>query len=116
MTVLDMTEAADAGRIGGKAVGLTRLAAAGVRVPWWVVVAHAGIRASHHRDRPRPPAAHVRAQILATPVDDELAATLTDRLAGRGPFAVRSSVVGEDGDTHSFAGAFDTYLYLGATP
>ena len=38
MTVLDMTEAADAERIGGKAAGLIRLAAAGVRVPWWIVV------------------------------------------------------------------------------
>ena len=114
MTVLDMTEAADAERIGGKAAGLIRLADAGVRVPWWIVVLAEAFE--HHIagiDLGRP-AEHVRSQILSTPVDDELAATLTDRLAGRGPFAVRSSAVGEDGDTHSFAGAFDTYLYLDA--
>src|SRR5262249_17537734 len=114
MTVLDMTEAADAARIGGKAVGLTRLAAARAGVPCGIAVpAEEFDRHTAGLDIRRP-AAHVRAQILATPVDGELAATLLDRLAGRGPFAVRSSVVGEDSDTHSFAGAFDTYLYLDA--
>ncbi len=114
MTVLDMTEAADAERIGGKAAGLTRLAAAGVRVPWWIVVVAEEFERHIAGIDPCRPAAQVRAQILSRPVDDELAATLTDRLAGRGPFAVRSSGVGEDSDTRSFAGAFDTYLYLDA--
>ena len=113
MTVLDMTEAADVDRIGGKAAGLIRLAAAGVRVPWWIVVPTEAFERHIAGIDPGRPAAQVRTRILSTPVDDELAATLTDRLAGRGPFAVRSSVVGEDSDTHSFAGAFDTYLYLG---
>ena len=108
-----MTEAADADRIGGKAAGLIRLAAAGVRVPWWIVVPTEAFARHIAGIDPGRPAAQVRTRILSTPVDDELAATLTDRLAGRGPFAVRSSVVGEDSDSHSFAGAFDTYLYLG---
>jgi phosphoenolpyruvate synthase/pyruvate phosphate dikinase len=108
-----MTEAADADRIGGKATGLIRLAAAGVRVPWWIVVSTEAFARHIAGIDPGRPAAQVRTRILSTPVDDELAATLTDRLADRGPFAVRSSVVGEDSDSHSFAGAFDTYLYLG---
>jgi len=114
MTTLDMAEATDAGRIGGKAVGLTRLAAAGACVPWWIVVPTEAFERHITGIDPGRTAAHVRAQILSTPVDGELAATLTDRLTGHGPFAVRSSVVGEDGDTHSFAGAFDTYLYVDA--
>ena len=49
--------------------------------------------------------------IRATPLDPALVEAIRSRVTGRGPVAVRSSVVGEDGQHHSFAGIFNSYLF-----
>ncbi|MEU1983927.1 PEP/pyruvate-binding domain-containing protein [Nocardia sp. NPDC019395] len=115
---------------GGKARGLYALGAAGARVPEWLVlgtdvfagfVAAAGlgeligeyIRAGDLEtalDRGR----RIRAELAGegdAALDGpwEVVRDAYTRLGG-GPVAVRSSVAGEDGDTDSFAGLFETYL------
>jgi phosphohistidine swiveling domain-containing protein len=81
---------ADAGEVGGKAAGLGELFAASARVPGGVVLtADVGAMTAEER------AALVRAA----------ASDL-----GAGPFAVRSSAVGEDGAERSYAGMFESVL------
>ncbi|MBN2798988.1 MAG: phosphoenolpyruvate synthase [Deltaproteobacteria bacterium] len=127
--------------IGGKAAGLRRLDALGVRVPRWAVLpssaweAHrdrAGLGpllAGAHReladlcpDRPglgeraRALGATLSAAVLAAELPDDLLDAI--ELPGEGPWAVRSSMVGEDGGTTSFAGQLDSLLFqeLGQLP
>jgi len=118
---------------GGKASALARVAAAGERVPEWVLLPADALEthliAAGVIDRVRYELEMLAsAAIDATSVTaasralrqiiDELPldGTLTDALAGigatlgDGPFAVRSSAVGEDGDRFSFAGQLDTVL------
>ena len=80
--------AAGESEVGGKALGLARLRAAGARVPDFLVVAPA--------DDERP--GFAEALRLALPG------------LGPGPYAVRSSMVGEDGGVHSFAGQLESFL------
>jgi phosphohistidine swiveling domain-containing protein len=75
--------------VGGKAYTLGVLARAGFPVPPGVVV-----------------------PVGMAP--DDLAAVV-DRVSevlGKGPFAVRSSAISEDGDEHSYAGLYDTVLWV----
>lgn len=57
--------------------------------------------------------AALRQRIEQTPLDPQLNEPLAEALAalGPGPYAVRSSMVGEDSKSHSFAGQLDTYLF-----
>ena len=132
------TLAAGEARVGGKALGLARLATAGARVPEWLVVAveafataleAAGLSERceralaelsaidaadpGRRRRIEETASALQAEVgaLALPPSllRELDAALT-RL-GPGPFAVRSSMVGEDSATRSFAGQLDSFLH-----
>ncbi|HEY3359564.1 MAG TPA: phosphoenolpyruvate synthase [Polyangia bacterium] len=124
----------DEATIGGKAWGLARLEGAAGRVPPWCVVGAAAYRAHLAAPGVAAPlaaalgrlrgvapdlplieavAAEARTVIEAAPLEPALQAALTaalDRLAP-GPFAVRSSAVGEDSGTQSFAGQLDSYLY-----
>ncbi len=138
--LLDAEGAAGAGegRVGGKAFGLARLARIGANVPPFRVIA-ADAFATHLenpaiadvlRDRiqrisridPRTPAgasdieaaaAPLRQVIESQPLAADVRAALAEALAalGPGPYAVRSSMVGEDSAERSFAGQLDTHLY-----
>jgi pyruvate,water dikinase len=80
---------ADEALVGGKALGLARLQAAGVRVPeWWVITTG------------------------ARELTPELIEAVTRIVGTGGAWAVRSSVVGEDSATQSFAGMFDSFVFL----
>lgn len=98
--------------IGGKATQLAKLESLGFRVPKWTAI----------------PAKVVQAQLPTTSSISELSvhfaqlevpSTLLTQLriffgedAEHKTFAVRSSALDEDGDTHSFAGQFETYLHV----
>jgi pyruvate,water dikinase len=121
-TLLSAHEAMAAGeaRVGGKAIGLARLTLAGAPIPDWQVLPAAAfeehLRRTELADAARAgidPAAARRVQdaIRSTPLDPGLVEAIRSRVTGRGPMAVRSSVVGEDGHRHSFAGVFDSYLF-----
>ncbi|HEX5608555.1 MAG TPA: PEP/pyruvate-binding domain-containing protein [Solirubrobacterales bacterium] len=128
----------DEREIGGKARGLLQLAGSGAVVPPFLVVSAAAFRA--HLLRAEIPAAlgeamlalsevevgdpaalgaferiaaSLRAAVEAAPLDEAIAGELAASLAqlGAGPYAVRSSMVGEDSARHSFAGQLDSELY-----
>ncbi len=81
---------------GGKAFGLRRLRDAGFAVPAWIVV----------------PADATEAD-LAPPLLAGALDAFLERYPGSA-FAVRSSSLDEDGESHSFAGQFDTMLGVAA--
>ena len=124
--VLPLADAVDINTVGGKAHTLARLIALGVPVPDGVVITCAGLdtflEESGFRARLLPPegGSHesvddaIRSLILTAPVPQELEEQVRAAVAslGRGPFAVRSSAVGEDGSTASFAGQFDSILHV----
>ena len=128
--VVDALAAGPAGEahVGGKAMGLARLVAAGVRVPWWIVLptdafeAHvvaAGL-ADHIRDelvglkrgRVEEVGTTLARAVASAPLDPALAAEVESAVEGHWPLAVRSSVVGEDSAAGSHAGLFDSHLFL----
>jgi len=82
-------------------------------VPWWIVVPTEAFARHIAGIDPGRPAAQVRTRILSTPVDDELAATLTDRspAAARSLCAVRWSARTATPILSQVVS--DTYLYLG---
>ena len=118
---------------GGKAMALARLTAAGERVPAWVLlpaqvlethlIAGGAVEQVQHEldtlgsaavDADALAGASQRLQQIVNelPFDTALVDALADiaSVLGEGPFAVRSSAVGEDGDRFSFAGQLDTVL------
>lgn len=128
----------DERRVGGKAGGLVRLAEAGAAVPPFLVVASEAFRAhlasgripatlgeamlelaEVEPDDPEAPgvfervAGRIVAAVEAAPIDPRLEAEVRSglRRLGDGPYAVRSSMVGEDSARHSFAGQLDSELY-----
>ena len=115
---------------GGKATGLLRLATAGANVPGWFLVTASAFAAAIAPRRAwiARAVSALREQDLDTPdgrrefgavarVLEECVARLDApdvaralESLGPGPYAVRSSAVGEDSDQHSYAGQFTTVL------
>ena len=136
--VVSSSDAADLGEgeIGGKALGLTKLGALGALVPEWFVVPASTFRKEIERslDRSlisacetalsREPGSTssaleaacetVRVAVSHVTVSGELRKQLALSLTavGDGPYAVRSSMVGEDSKDFSFAGQLETYLFM----
>jgi pyruvate, water dikinase len=129
----------DPERLGGKGAALARLAAAGLRVPPAFVVtvgaysrtldpaqreelerAAAGVAPDAPASEFERMAAELRERALAGtaehPLRAELAAAyrrLSEQVdATAAPVAVRSSAVGEDASDRSFAGEYETYLWV----
>ncbi|MEU4167046.1 phosphoenolpyruvate synthase [Streptomyces sp. NPDC026665] len=113
---------------GGKGKNLHTLTASGFQVPRWSVIG-LDVFAEFSRDSGldghlkrlladgwEPKAGRIAAEIAglieAAPLDDRLtdAIGLAYGLAGGGAVAVRSSGAQEDGERHSFAGQFDSFL------
>ncbi len=118
-------------QLGGKAIGLAKLAIAGARVPPWFSVtadeflshlAQAGllerIRArlselSETSELDQASVTEMQGWVTNLTLDPEFVASVGEALQsiGPGPFAVRSSMVGEDSTAYSFAGQLETFLY-----
>jgi phosphohistidine swiveling domain-containing protein len=122
--------------IGGKASGLTRLLAQQLEVPPFFIVRCAAFRAhlatgevsaalgrvilsadDHAPDAPDCDTNSRSSELRRAIGDLPLAMTLEEEIAtalnqlGPGPYAVRSSMVGEDSARHSFAGQLETRLH-----
>ena len=134
LRVMGATDALDAGLsvVGGKAFGLARLTALGMRVPRWLVlpttIFHDHLLATgidvvvkelvtslegarSNRELARV-AGDLRRAVMSAEIDGELRRSMETIYAelGPGPLAVRSSAIDEDGSRHSFAGQLDTVL------
>jgi pyruvate,water dikinase len=119
--------------LGGKATGLVELARCGLPVPRWCCVAaeasdtvfaraggelDAALAALPETPGARAPftaaAARMAAAIRTAGLDAgdarALAKAISEALGGARTFAVRSSAVGEDSASHSFAGQLDSFL------
>ena len=98
--------------VGGKARGLEALEAAGLRVPAWTV-----IPANVLLDQ--LPTTEDAAVLRAAVCEARVPTTVLHKLeaffgtgARAATYAVRSSAVGEDGEAHSYAGQFESYLHV----
>lgn len=91
---------------GGKAEKLFLLKTLGFRVPAFVVIpAETYLEVIHQSSN--------REQAISDYVFPEsLWKSIPEKLPAVHQFAVRSSAVDEDGSAHSFAGQFETYLYV----
>lgn len=98
--------------IGGKAKNLYRLKAIGLTVPTWVVIPQESLAEL------LPPALQgesyeqIRERIASFSIPDSFINTLVEHFAKGQFFAVRSSAIDEDGSEFSFAGQFESYLYV----
>jgi len=106
--------------LGGKALALLRLEQAGLPIPPWFVVAPSAFTASLTREQEDALASEyperTKSELLSLKPADEIlreVAEAVQNLCGQGSrFAVRSSAVDEDGSQFSFAGQFDTFLFV----
>lgn len=90
--------------IGGKAANLFRMQQEGFPIPEWVVIPMETLRAIRQSGKDEVP------EKLTIP--EELMHEITTLLPATPFFAVRSSAVDEDGESHSFAGQFTSELYV----
>lgn len=91
---------------GGKADKLFLLKTLGFRVPAFVVIPAEAYLEVIHQSPDREQA------ISDYRFPEMLWNSISENLPGSSYFAVRSSAVDEDGNAHSFAGQFETYLYV----
>jgi pyruvate,water dikinase len=112
--VVPLHDAADPSLAGGKAHNLSRLIALGAPVPGGVVLTREAFDALQETSSSAATAV-LRRRMLEQPLPEAVAGAL-DSIASSwlpgGPLAVRSSAVGEDGATASFAGQFDSVLHV----
>jgi pyruvate,water dikinase len=111
--------------LGGKALALLRLEQAGLPIPPWFAIAPsaftasltaAGLTAASLTMEQVEAQSEVTSALLSLKPSVEIQREVDDalrNLCGDGSrFAVRSSAVDEDGSQHSFAGQFDTFLFV----
>ncbi len=111
--------------LGGKALALLQLEQAGLPVPPWFVIAPSAFTASLTiaglTEKQAEALACGRAERLnsallslrpSAEIEREVNDALRDLSVDSSRFAVRSSAVDEDGSQHSFAGQFDTFLFV----
>ena len=121
--VIGFDEAADVAQVGGKAARLAEMAQAGLPVPPGFAVAAAAWRAflaaADHRRRledavARTDSAAARDVVLEQPLPAALESEIAAAYARLGdpPVAVRSSATLEDTATDSFAGQYETFLWI----
>ncbi len=111
--------------LGGKALALLRLEQAGLPIPPWFAIAPSAFTASLitagltekqaetlAREQPERLNSALSSLRPSVEVECEVEDALRDLSVEGSRFAVRSSAVDEDGPQHSFAGQFDTFLFV----
>jgi phosphohistidine swiveling domain-containing protein len=106
--------------LGGKALALLRLEQAGLPIPSWFVIPPLAFTASLTRTQAEALTSEqpdrLNSALLSLKPSDEIQREVDGAvrdLSGEGSrFAVRSSAVDEDGSQHSFAGQFDSFLFV----
>ena len=111
--------------LGGKALALLRLEQAGLPIPPWFVIAPSAFTASLTTvgltekqakalacEQPERLNSALLSLRPSVEIEREVKDALRDLSVEGSRFAVRSSAVDEDGSQHSFAGQFDTFLFV----
>ncbi len=90
--------------IGGKAAALLSLSQRGFHIPEWAVV----LPTAFHAQDDAPVSIALKEELKQTLIN------LENSTHSKGKYAVRSSALSEDGSEMSFAGQFETYLWVDA--
>ncbi|MFL5754491.1 MAG: PEP/pyruvate-binding domain-containing protein [Bacteroidia bacterium] len=93
---------------GGKAGNLFVLKEAGLNIPKFVVIPAEVLLSLIEGKKSED----LSSAITNFQIPEKFIAELADHFSNVTYFAVRSSAVGEDGTAHSFAGQFESYLYV----
>lgn len=104
-------------RLGGKAAALAALRRSGASIPAWFVLTaeafDASLGARERHTMAASPAPDLQTELTLGPEPRrELSAALARLCPNAEPVAVRSSAADEDGAQHSFAGQFESYLFV----
>ncbi len=119
--VLSPLDGVDLCRMGGKAAALSALSGTGLKIPAWLVIAPEAFEASLSPDQYRAllraeDQDQIRAFFAQLQPAPGVMAELERHIAALDSdsryVAVRSSGVQEDGAVHSFAGQFDSFLFV----
>ncbi len=112
--ILDAESEPDLATMGGKACALARMAAAGIPAPPWIAVAPAAFHSSLPADGTFDPALPEswRGFSLAATVRTSLESALARAGLEGERLAVRSSAAEEDAADRSYAGQFESFLFV----
>lgn len=107
--VIQPDDEVSTGRLGGKAGALKALNRSGLLIPTWFVLAPQAFYASTTTTEFLAAPSNTK---LALEVQTEFTSALARLCPNNEPVAVRSSALDEDGKQHSFAGQFDSFLFV----
>lgn len=95
--------------MGGKAFNLKAMADMEFKIPKWILIPTTAFqKAIENATTPES----MEAAINHLQIDESLLTYLHQEFPHTTYFAVRSSAIGEDGANHSFAGQYESYLYV----
>ena len=99
--------------VGGKGLNLFRLRNLNIRVPDFAVIDPNVLKDLIPEElKEQNDTASIKKFIDELDLSDQIDLRLKEIFPAGGTFAVRSSAVQEDGEAHSFAGQFETHLYV----
>lgn len=98
--------------IGGKAKNLYRLKKIGLSVPKWVVIPQEVLTEIIPLELQQANRVELNEVIEQISIPDDFIDKITNYFSGNIHFAVRSSAIDEDGSDYSFAGQFETHLFV----
>ncbi len=97
--------------IGGKATNLLRLERQSMNVPKWAVIPQEVLLSQLSKAQSPDEEKVFNSLIVPDDIQEELASYFGEDSASK-TYAVRSSAIDEDGQDHSFAGQFETFLHV----
>ena len=98
--------------VGGKAYNLFKLKAMGMQVPDWITIPQSELQ-KVIRNHTLNDHETIKKSILDYSIPNDSINEIVSKLGpDEATYAVRSSAIGEDGKNYSFAGQFETYLYV----
>jgi rifampicin phosphotransferase len=100
--------------IGGKARNLYHLKEIGLTVPDWIVIPHEELSALLINETKNATDENIELFVKSIKLPEDFCKEITHQFSSDVLFSVRSSAIDEDGSSFSFAGQFETELYVTA--
>ncbi len=117
-SLLHLGQLEESASLGGKAKNLRRLSELGFQVPKWTLIPHEALDSLLSSGTKRD-TLHIKKEIESLSIPklwiEEIKASLGIKDGQKTFLAVRSSAVDEDGSDFSFAGLFESYLFIPPT-